>query len=167
MELFLPVPAQALHPHHRMGHTGISQLHIGDIALPVQIQSAGLIEPHPVLAFRQPLAVDQSGVGLHHHLRSGDAHVIGEPADASGTVAAHLATGAVGIVEMELEISLFGMVHRHEAVGPADLTGLHRQIGKVHLQPPGIDHHKIIARTVHVVGFHHRPSCSKDTGYEI
>ena len=105
-----------------MGHAGISQLHIGNVALPVQIQNAGIIQLHPVGVLVQPLPRHQTGIGFHHHGLSGNAVVISVAADAPGTVAAHFATGAVGIVKMKPKIGFLGIIHCHKAIGVGKFT---------------------------------------------
>ena len=105
-----------------MGDPGAAQLHIGHAVLPVKIQNTGIIQLHPVLIFIQPLSRHQARVGLYGHIRPRDPQFIGKPADAPGTVAAHLSPGAVGIVKMKPEIRLVGAVHSHESIGIGKFT---------------------------------------------
>ena len=45
------VPGKTGDLHHAVGHTGGADLYIGGVILPVQIQNAGVIQLHPVVAF--------------------------------------------------------------------------------------------------------------------
>ena len=102
---------------HAMGNTGASQLHIGNILFSAQIQHPGQIQLHPVLLMADPPAGYDARIGLHSHAFPGDAVFIGEAADAAASVAAHLTTGAIGIVKMQTKIRNIRVVHRHEAIG--------------------------------------------------
>ena len=48
--------------------------------------------------------------------------IVGELRHTAAAVAAHLAPGAVGVIEMELKIGNFGVVHCHEAVAVCEFT---------------------------------------------
>ena len=143
--------------HHRVGQSGISQLHIGSVVLAVQIQRGGAVQPDPVSVLVQPPAVHQPRVGFHGHRVPHNAQAVGKAADAPGAVAAHSRPGAVGIVKMQPEIRLVGVIHRHEAVRAGNGAVFFCQRRKIQIPSPGVDDHEVIASAVHVSNLHKIP----------
>ena len=72
-----------------VGHTGSPQLHIGNVFLAMQVQNRRQVQGHPVLVLIHPPALDQARSGFKDHRVSGNALIVGKPADAPGAVAAH------------------------------------------------------------------------------
>ena len=130
--------------------TRIAQLHIVDSRNPVQVHHARVIQPHPIVVFSQPLAVDQACVCFHRHFFSGNAQIISKPADAPASVAAHLPPGTIRIIKMQAKIRLLGTVQHHKAVCPGHRAQGLRRVGIVDLYIPAIQHHKVVASAVHI-----------------
>ena len=150
-----------------MGHARAPQLDVGHVAVTVQVHDAGVVQPDPVLIFPDPVGGQQTRVGLDGHILRRDAVVIGKLRHAPAAVAAHLAPAAVCVVEMEPEMGLFRVVHGHEAVTFHFFAQLLCKLGEIQSKSPGIDDHKIIARTGHVPCVHKiTPNC-RDIRYEI
>ena len=137
-----------------MGHAGAPQLDVCHVAVAVQVHDAGVIQPDPVLIFPDPVGGQQTRVGLDGHILRRDAVIECELRHTPAAVAAHLAPTAICVVEMELKIRDFGVVHSHKAVTFHFFAQLLCKLGEIQSKSTGIDDHKIIARTGHVPCVH-------------
>ena len=106
-------------------------------------------------------ALYETGGGFKDHAVPRNAVVMGKPADAPGAVAAHLAQRAVGVVKNHFEVGLVGVSNGNQTIGMAHGTQLLGQGGEILLLPAtGIQHHKAVARAVHIGNVHFRASVS-------
>ena len=146
-----------------MGQTGIAQLHIGAVIGDtihfhgiVQLHCGGIVETDPVQPLRHPVARDDSRGGLHRLHLARQTVFVAVPADAPGAVAAHLAHAAVGIEKQHLVVAALGRgVHNHQTIGTdgqvplAQRPGHLREALRREMFLQIIQHHKVVAGTVH------------------
>ena len=151
-----------------VGQAGVAQLDVpaGDL-LPadhsgaVQVDHGGVVQADAILAAVDALADDQARGRLHLLDRAGQTRLIAIAADAAGTVAAHLAHGAVAVEEQHAEVSLaLGLVHDHEAVGPQGAVGGAEGLGDAGEGFGGqallqvVEDDEVVAGSVHFPEFH-------------
>ena len=154
-----------------MGNAGISQLYVG-AGIPdavhlhgdVQLYCGGIVQVDPIQPAADPLARDDPGGGLHRLGVPSQTGLITVPADAPGTIAAHLTHTAVGIVKAHFVVAaLGGGVYHHQSVcadGKMPFTKSFCDLGqKLHRQMlfQIVQHDKIISGAVHF------PEFQKDT----
>ena len=159
---------QARHRHHQMGQARVAQLHIGRpqraavraLGGPAGAQHRGPVQQHLVQPVGLPPGGHVAAGGLNDDLVLGGEMLVYEPAEAPGPVAAHLPHAAVAVEEPHLRVAaVLGLVGHHQAVRPhAGAPGAYLARQQGHLfrgqaGDPVVDHHKIIARALHLAEF--------------